>query len=342
MHTSCLVIVILLCAMPSNPDASGFSPELHKRPEYAKNRMVSFGHSVLPARKPFPAATMKRKTEADLSTLLRGVKIPPCPKILSDLSAEVRKENGNQKRIAALVRGDVALSAAVLRIVNSVSSTAKGSVTSVEDAVQLIGNENLVNFVVSHFVKQALGASKNAGMERFWDHAGHCANVSAMVSEHVSGTRRETAYCLGLFHDCGIPMLMQRFPDYTETLRLIGQSDAKFTETEELRHGTDHATIGYLLTKSWGLSDALCEAIRLHHDFEVLDHRQEIQAPAEACVLVGITLIAERIVSLLSRTPREPEWQQAAPLIGDFFGFAPVDLDDLVDDILFQYRQTTS
>lgn len=295
-----------------------------------KNTTIQIQTMTPPAKKTDPAA------------LLRGLKIPPCPQILNDLNAELRKDDGDPRRIAALVRGDVALSAAVLKIVNSVGASINRSVNSVDDAVLMIGNRNLMNFVVGHFVRQAVSGGKKLNLERFWDRAAHNAEISALLSGHLKGTRRETAYCMGLFHDCGIPLMMQRFPDYKDTLQLANKSLRKFTDIEEEQHGTDHATIGYLMTKSWGLSDVLCDAIRYHHDHELLDGTLDHAPGDEVCVLIGITLISERIAGMLLRKPDEHEWERAAAPVAGFFGLSAVDLDDLIEDVLFQYRQTAA
>ncbi len=282
---------------------------------------------------------MKTHSEAELAALLRGLNIPPCPSILAELSAELRKDDCNQQRVATLIRSDVALSAAVLKITNSASSSAARKVSSISDAIALLGTQNLVNFVVGDFLKRALSTPNSQRMERFWDRAAHNANVCALLAERLRGTRRETAYCFGLLHDCGMPLMMQRYPDYKDTLRFANQSEQPFTATEEARYSTDHATIGYLLTRSWGLADALSEAIRSHHEFEVLDTSADGGVSDEACTLIALSLLAEHIVSTFLRDPEEHEWRRGAPLVADFFGLSPTDLDDLVDDTLFQLQQ---
>lgn len=277
---------------------------------------------------------MKTHSEADLASILRGLNIPPCPAILTELGAELRKEDSSPQRVSTLIRSDVALSAAVLKIANSAASGVSRKVSSINDAIALLGSQQLVNFVVGDLLQRALSTPNNPSMERFWDRAAHNANVCALLAARLPGTRRETAYCFGLFHDCGIPLMMQRYPDYKDTLRLANQSEQPFTATEDARHGTDHATIGYLLTRSWGLADTLCEAIRFHHEFDVLDTAADRGVGDEACTLIALNLISERIVGTFLRNPEEHEWERGAALAAAFFGYSQTDLDDLVDDVL--------
>jgi len=282
---------------------------------------------------------MKNHPETDFAVLLRGLNIPPCPSILTDLNAELRKDNCNQKRVAALIRSDVALSAAVLKIANSAGSGSSRKISSIDEALFSLGNQNLMNFVVGTFLKRTLNASQNPSMERFWDRTAHNAKVCALLTERLRGTQRDTAYLMGLFNDCGMLLMMQRYPEYRDTLRLANQSEQAFTTTEDALHGTNHATIGYLLTRSWGLSEVLCEAIRSHHEYEVLDTNADRGVSDEACTLIGINLIAEHIVNTFLNKPDEWAWQRSKALITGFFGISLTDLKDLADDVLSQYQR---
>ena len=287
---------------------------------------------------------MKSYSEAQLSGLLRKLSIPPCPSILMEIAAELRKENSNQQRVAALIRSDVALSAAVLKVINAAGSGVSRKVTSINEAIILLGNQNLVNYVVGDFLKRTLNVSENQKMERFWDRAAVTAEVCATLSARFGGSNRETAYCFGLFHDCGMLMMMQRYPDYKETLRLANQSEAAFTGIEEQKHGADHATIGYLLTRSWGLSDVLSEAIQSHHEYQVLEEGVDHGVSHEACVLIALNLVSEFIVGKHMHSDEDGEWRRGSAQVAAFFGHSLAELDDVVEDVLFelQSRDTQS
>jgi HD-like signal output (HDOD) protein len=58
------------------------------------------------------------------------------------------------------------------------------------------------------------------------------------------------AHTFGLFCDIGIPLLLERFPDYQETLVLAGNDvNEKFTAIEQKRHSTSHTSIGALMAR---------------------------------------------------------------------------------------------
>ena len=90
--------------------------------------------------------------------------------------------------------------------------------------------------------------------------------------------------------------------------------------------------VGYLFARQWGLSDVICQAILSHHDFVSLDSAAGL--PDEACTLIALNLLAERIVNLFLRVNDEAEWVKGKHAACAFFGLAEQDLDDIVDDAL--------
>ena len=81
----------------------------------------------------------------------------------------------------------------------------------------------------------------------------------------------DDAYTFGLFHDCGIPLLMMRFPQYKDVLGQANRNtQTEFTAIEESLVHTNHALVGSALAQSWWLPEDMCRAIRHHHDLTVL------------------------------------------------------------------------
>lgn len=73
-----------------------------------------------------------------------------------------------------------------------------------------------------------------------------------------------------MFCDVGIPLLMRRFPTYRHTLAACNaETSRSFTQVEQAAHHTDHALVGAMMARSWGVEPLLCQAIRLHHDYAI-------------------------------------------------------------------------
>ncbi|HMY80011.1 MAG TPA: HDOD domain-containing protein, partial [Thauera aminoaromatica] len=237
------------------------------------------------------------------------------------------------KRIAALIGQDVGLAAVVVRSANSPYFGSGRRIASIDDAIRMLGFGMLANLVQEALLRSNI-ADPGAALERFWDSSRCTAQASAMLARRTGIARPETAYTFGLFHDCGIPLLVKRFPEYKRILATANQATGRwFTDVEDEALDTNHATIGYLLARSWGLTDAVCTGILCHHDYSVFSPDSGLEV--EAQTLIALNLVAEYVAGTHLRTRRDAEWDKGREAVARFLGYAPTELDDLADDLLY-------
>jgi len=261
---------------------------------------------------------------------LKGVTIPPRPALLSEISAELQKANPDTKMLASRIAKDVGLSSSILKVVNSPYFGLRSKIGSVTNAVQLLGISNVKNIVTGLMLKTAL--NKNAvSLERFWDSAEKVARISAHIASTLPKAPCDEAYTFGLFRDCGIPLLMQRFSDYKETLKIASGMDRALTAVEDERHGTNHAVVGYMVARVWGLPDAIPEALLRHHDPTVLVRSDG--ASSMARTLVAINFLAEYLNDAVLRLRDNAEWSNIGEAALAHLGMASADLVELKDEV---------
>ena len=263
--------------------------------------------------------------------ILGNIRIPPRPSILVDLMAERNKPDPDLTKIARIVSRDVVLSAAMLKTVNSPFFGLRRKIDSIEQAVMAMGSNNVFN-ILTGLVMRNMNDGKSAQLNRFWDTAENTAFIAALISQRIPGISRDIAYTVGLFHDCGIPLMMARFPDYMETLKLTSTSfDKTFTEVEDERHSTNHATIGYLLAKNWNLSEIIALTILHHHNLEIFSSQETL--PAEVCGLIAVIQIAEAL-SDTTHMRVDPSWQTNGPMLLNYVGFSKHEFSDISEEIM--------
>ena len=192
--------------------------------------------------------------DADLSDAaaietLRNVSVPPCPEIVVELLREARNEDIDFIRISRLITGDVALAAAVMKSANSPFFALRRKVQSVQQAVAVLGLRNLLKIVYGIVLKQSLGGADAPQLARFWDRSNYNAVVSAYLAGRLPGISSDDAYTFGLFHDAGISILMQKFPDYRQTLIQANAAPLAFTTLEDERHHTNHVVVCFCCSR---------------------------------------------------------------------------------------------
>lgn len=264
-----------------------------------------------------------------LERLLGSIGIPPRPSLLVELDKELKKTDPDTRTVATLVGRDVGISAAILKSLNSPLFALRSKVSGIPHAIQLLGLKNVRSVVTGLVVRQSLGGG--ASLERFWDSAEKVATINAYLCSILPRAPREEAYMFGLFRDCGIPLLMQRFPDYKETLKIAGADSRSLAEVEEERHGTSHAVVGYMVGRTWGLSDAVCDAIRHHHDMEMLA-ADEFKQPLTR-TLVCVNFVAEHINDALLRMRQDTLWDGYGALVLDYLGLSEAEYREIEDGV---------
>jgi HD-like signal output (HDOD) protein len=271
-------------------------------------------------------------TEQD--SLIASVGIPSCPTILIDLAAEAKKDEPDFKRIEQLVEADVGLTAMLLKTVNSPFFGLRGRIGNVRQAISILGFSMLSRTVSGLALRAALSAPGGPNLESFWDNSAKLASATAFIARQIPGMPKDEAYTFALFQNCGIPLLLRRFPTYAATFALAeADLERKFTELEDEVHGTNHATIGYLLTRNWHLPEDIAEAIRFHHDSEMLGEQTQ-SLTTGTLNLMALGVLAEYAMMRRANKPPSNAWSIASGLALEYLGVDDEEFDEIVADVI--------
>ena len=270
--------------------------------------------------------------ERQLEKLLSGIDIPPCPAILADIQRELEKDTQDQREVARLIGQDVALSGHVMLVANSPAFSGSNKVASIAQALNILGTRHLFNLVVSQLLKVSLSGGASMPMERFWETSALTARLSAELARRLRGVRPDVAYTFGLFHDCGIALLMKRFPQVRAVLAEANASEEqRFTDVEDQHLGTNHAVVGYFLARRWHLPAEVADAVLYHHDYAAFDTADLLSSTSR--MLIAITVLAEHIIRLRAGDHVYQEWNKALPYACQLFGLSLGAVDDLIEDM---------
>jgi len=221
-----------------------------------------------------------------------GVEIPPCPTILSRIMAEMHKEEPDYNRLSKLISADVALSAGLIKTTNSPYFLRSQRARSVHDALSILGLRNASHTIAGIIIRNIFPHTPS--MVRFWDASARTARLCAWLARRldIPEFNVDDAYTFGLFHDCGIPILMQRFPSYKDVLAASNR-DAKneFTASEDALIQTNHTLVGCALAQSWWLPEDMSQSILHHHNLTALT--QQSNLPRIHRLFIATTQFAE-------------------------------------------------
>lgn len=269
--------------------------------------------------------------KAQLEISVRSIGIPPRPAVLAKIDAEIGRAEPDYRRINDIIGADVGLAAAVIKVANSPFFGMDRRVRNVHDALLVLGLKLTVQTIAGIALQRVF--PRIPGLEHFWDSSARVARVSRWLARHLRKTTSvhiDDAYTFGLFRDCGIPLIMAPFPEYTHVL---GQANAererRFTDVEDDAMAINHATFGAELAEEWGLPAETVLAIRHHHDKAALEGLRAESLPQAARELIAIAQVAEHLTRSPSGRGVSCEWDKLGTASLAVLGLDPADLAEL-------------
>lgn len=270
-------------------------------------------------------------TDEQIRSVLQGISVPPQPQIMVDLQMEQVMPDPDLRAIARLISQDPGLSGALLKTVNSPFFGLANRIASIQQAVNLLGCRSVINLINAQSIRGELTDAAIVTLNRFWDSAQDVASTCLALAKRIGHPAPDEAYTLGLFHNCGIPLMLTRFPGYMAVLEEAYASvDAatRITDIENRVLNTNHAVVGYFVARSWKLPQTLCEAIANHHNALAL-FNDEWSDP-QVKTLLAILKMAEHICAchrVLGEQPEDHEWDAVAQLVLEYVGLSEYDFE---------------
>ncbi|MFP5420835.1 MAG: HDOD domain-containing protein [Gammaproteobacteria bacterium] len=273
-----------------------------------------------------------------IQQVLQGISVPPQPQIMVDLQMEQVMPNPDLRTIAKLISHDPGLSGALLKLVNSPFFGLTNRIASIQQAVNLLGCNTVINLINAQSIRGELTDEAIVTLNRFWDTAQDVAMTCLTLAKRIGYHSPDEAYTLGLFHNCGIPLMIKRFPNYMAVLEEAYASatdERRVVDTENRLLNTNHAVVGYFTAKSWNLPLHLCEAIASHHNALAI-FTEDSSRDAQLKTLLAILKMAEHICSsyrVLGNQPDDFEWQSIEQLVLEYVGLSEYDFENLRESI---------
>jgi putative nucleotidyltransferase with HDIG domain len=178
----------------------------------------------------------------------------------------VRDAHASTGDVIAAVESDVALAISVLRLANHAGPRA-GQIGSIPAAVEILGPTGVetltMRTAVFDFFERT--AAWDTAPERFRLHAVATQRATERVAREVGWDDRDPLLVAALLHDVGKLVLMHAYPGYPDKVHAGARTPEERILRERRELGVDHAVVGGVLARRWGLPQSLSRAIERHH-----------------------------------------------------------------------------
>jgi len=221
--------------------------------------------------------------------------LPPFPENILRIQKLIDNPDSDIPIIARHIAMDPALTADLLKIVNSAQYMLSKKVDNITDAVKMIGIKGIKNLLFTYGTQKVLG-DDTADKKTLWEHSYRTAFYAYNLAKNFkkdSGLL-DDVYVGGILHDMGKIIFSDVHPNLLNKIKgyCLKKNVASHT-FEDICAGLNHAEIGALVAEKWNFPEKLVAAIRYHHDPEA--------APPECKDIVDTVYVANMLCEYENR-----------------------------------------
>ncbi|MDR2965368.1 MAG: HDOD domain-containing protein [Treponema sp.] len=212
--------------------------------------------------------------------------LPQFPENIMMIQKLIADPTSDMPVIARQISMDPALTADLLKIVNSAQYMLSKKVDNISEAVKMVGIKGIKNLLYSYGTHKILG-DDTIDKKRLWEHSYKTAFYAYNIVKNFKHDANllDDVYVGGILHDMGKIIFSSVHPELLEKIKGFC-TDKKLPAStfENLSAGMNHAELGALIAEKWNFPESLVSAIRFHHD--------PGSAPADCKDLVDAVYIA--------------------------------------------------
>jgi len=229
--------------------------------------------------------------------LIAGAMASP-PEVYLRLCELLNDPRATSEDMARVISTDPALTARLLKLVNSSFYRVPAPVETVSRAVTVIGMLQLVQLTLATGVIKAFAGISTMliDMDAYWRHSIYVGVVARILAKRAGIDDPELLFTAGILHDIGILIICHGVPDLArEALQRSQRENLPLYMAEHEIMGFDHGNVGGDLARAWQLSPRLEEAMEYHH-------RLDDMRPRRLCKEAAIVHLADVIASITGKS----------------------------------------
>ncbi|MFN3505643.1 MAG: HDOD domain-containing protein [Caldimicrobium sp.] len=226
----------------------------------------------------------KRKEVRKKIRKLEG--LPTLPPIVQKLNSMIEDERVSLNQIAELIEKDQVITTKVLRLANSAFYGFPKKVSTVNQAMMLLGINVLKILIMTSSIFEIIH-KEDVGL---WEHSIGVAACAKLIAEKIGLSEHQEIATGGLLHDLGRVIQMVAFKEEFEMIKELVSKGEEPLKAERSVLGIDHAEMGAFLMYQWNLPERLIEAVQAHH---FIENAKKYKKEA-ACLHLADTIVHAR------------------------------------------------
>jgi len=258
----------------------------------------------------------------DSNIIAKVEAFPSLPGATTKLISLLDDSNAAVVEIEEILRMDPGLTANVLKLSNSAYFGFPSKIGSIHKAIVLLGAKRLMQVVMTSCVNSLMNESVpgyDLPPGEMWRHSIAVSVAAEGLISELNTPEADEIFTAALLHDVGKFVMGEFMKDDIKKIDKIVSKDVSFEEAEHIAFGIDHAQIGAMILKNWGLPAEIVSAVRWHHDPDAAD---------ETSTLIDIVHVANVLCLMIGiGVGREGLQYRPSPVVTKRLGIKPVNLE---------------
>ncbi len=257
--------------------------------------------------------------------------LPPIPHVAAQVIRVVEDPNCSSEDLSKVIKMDAALAARVLKIANSAMFSRQREITTISQAIMIIGFKALKGIAIAATLRQ-MASDASEIQKLVWENSICAAMCATAIARKLRKPYIDEIFVLGLLHNLGQIVLLARKESsgrYGEVLQRIKNHGEDYVTAEHHIYGFSHTLIGALVAKKWNFSDETCQVI--------LHYKDPIEPPLRTASdeKTAVTQLAESLAHVIGSGNPEgyPDQKKEMLSIAPLVGFDPAKAEEILDQV---------
>jgi HD-like signal output (HDOD) protein len=262
-----------------------------------------------------------------IAAIKKSAAVPTIPRVVTRFLEVTNDPNYSYDDIVKVLSTDAGTVSEILRLANSALFGLPGEVTSLRQALTLLGPKRTRSLVLGRCLVDQMNKypAGSICVTYFWRRSLVTAVLSSRLADVVAPEVREEAFLSGLLADIGVAILSNALGEQYEPI--ASQYCPNGTpSTEDWEHecvGVTHAEVSAMVLSDWGLPEPICKAVNLHMS-------STVKPTDPGNRIARILNSADRVGCLLCELPKP---DQASLICAEAMAFIGADLDALAQTL---------
>lgn len=227
------------------------------------------------------------------------------PSVARKVLELVESENSSAFQLSSVIEKDQTIAVKVLKVSNSALYGLRKEVTSLKQAITLLGVNAINSLVIALSIKSLY---KRFGIteQMMWDHSVGTSIAAKLISSGLGAEVEGVAFIGGLMHDFGKVVMNNESPEaFSEVMMKTYNEGIDSITAEEEVFGYNHMEIGSMVAEKWGFPSIHVSILKKHHlnNGKLEDIEDQSVARVIACVHLANNIC--KMLGIGYRSPNE-------------------------------------